>query len=63
MSQKNKSSPKPSPKNTLFNYFNKNTPTTQEKAGIVEKKETPTLNKKKLEFGKIYSLIAVKWFN
>lgn len=28
MSQKNKLTPKPSPKNTLFNYFAKNTPKT-----------------------------------
>lgn len=54
MSQKNKSSPKPSPKNTLLNYFNKSTPNTQEKgekSDKIEKKETPALNKKKLEFG------------
>lgn len=62
MSQKNKSSPKPSPKNTLFNYFNKNTPNTQEKAAKDEKKETPVLNKKKLEFGKIYNLIQLNSF-
>lgn len=58
MSQRNKASPKPSPKNTLLNYFNKNTPNTQQKADKVEKKETPVLNKKKLEFGKILQQIA-----
>jgi hypothetical protein len=72
MSQKSKASPKPSPKNTLFNYFSKNnTPTSVEKkVEIVNKVETKKLDEKysskKLDFGEmiIYvSNIVFNWVN
>jgi hypothetical protein len=55
MSQKLKTTPKPSPKNTLFNYFAKNTPKTEEKDAKTvetEKEERPKeLKGKQLDFG------------
>lgn len=66
MSQKFKSSPKPSPKNTLFNYFTKNTGNTpQNSQDSAEKPKTPKndnqqkLSAKKLEFGKKSLLIFI----
>ena len=58
MSQKGKNTPKPSPKNTLFNYFMKNTPNTPqevEKSEKIEKEEekSKTLTGKKLDFGEL----------
>ncbi|KAG5670949.1 hypothetical protein PVAND_001178 [Polypedilum vanderplanki] len=58
MSQKFKASPKPSPKNTLFNYFSKNpgnTPQSQnsaEEINVSKKDNEQKLSAKKLEFGK-----------
>lgn len=55
MSQKLKTTPKPSPKNTLFNYFAKNTPKTDEKAGEkVDEEPVKKLTGKQLDFGKEY---------
>lgn len=59
MSQKLKTTPKPSPKNTLFNYFAKNTPNTpkedvEEKIvpkEDVEEKPMKQLIGKQLDFG------------
>lgn len=63
MSQKLKTTPKPSPKNTLFNYFSKNaskTPKTDEKQGESEKEENAkVLSGKQLDFGKLFSIQAV----
>lgn len=60
MSQKNKTTPKPSPKNTLFNYFGKNTPKTpqndegQQKTESAKKEEKPkSLMGKQLDFGEL----------
>lgn len=59
MSQKLKTTPKPSPKNTLFKYFAKNTPKTPQtdektnETSKVEEEEKPkTLSGKQLDFGK-----------
>lgn len=59
MSQKTKLTPKPSPKNTLFNYFKSNTPKTpktEENASFVEPEikieKQKTLTGKQLDFGK-----------
>jgi hypothetical protein len=60
MSQKLKTTPKASPKNTLFNYFAKNTPKTEEKDGKTgntevkeeKPKELKELKGKQLDFGK-----------
>lgn len=58
MSQKLKTTPKPSPKNTLFNYFSKNTPKTplevekQSETKKPEKEEkSKSLTGKQLDFG------------
>lgn len=55
MSQKHKSTPKPSPKNTLFNYFSKNNQTQKSgevnKVGV-EKENRSSLTGKQLDFGK-----------
>lgn len=53
MSQKNKTTPKPSPKNTLFNYFAKNnkTPQTEEAQSEKKEEEKKTLTGKFLDFG------------
>lgn len=58
MSHKGKTTPKPSPKNTLFNYFAKNTPKTPKPDEIsenpkLEKKDEKlkTLTGKQLDFG------------
>jgi hypothetical protein len=62
MSQKAKTTPKQSPKNTLFNYFMKNTPKTpqnEETGGNSSKKKeeengsAKVLNKKQLDFGEL----------
>lgn len=57
MSQKSKASPKPSPKNTLFNYFAKNqskTPQNDQNSEVkVKSEEKPKpLTGKQLDFGK-----------
>lgn len=60
MSQKVKASPKPSPKNTLFNYFARNSLNTSQNVEKSAGKELPTVRKeiqekltgKKLDFGK-----------
>lgn len=57
MSQNRKTTPKPSPKNTLFNYFAKNTPKTPQNVEISGteqksvKKEEKSLTGKMLDFG------------
>lgn len=64
MSQKTKTTPKPSPRNTLLNYFSKsasNTPQNVEKSEKSEKMEVDDANEKKnsslmgkkLDFGNI----------
>lgn len=63
MSQKLKTTPKPSPKNTLFNYFAKNTPNTPKEDGEVktvpkedvDEKPAKQIIGKQLDFGKITS--------
>lgn len=60
MSQKVKASPKPSPKNTLFNYFARNS--LNKSQNVVEKEkvaEKPEISAKKLDFSK-YILINVQ---
>lgn len=60
MSQKIKASPKPSPKNTLFNYFSRNSLNTSQNVEKSAEKELPAVKKdvqekltgKKLDFGK-----------
>jgi hypothetical protein len=60
MSQKAKTTPKPSPKNTLFSYFQKKTPATDEKTPKInetselkeEASAKKTLTGKQLDFGK-----------
>lgn len=54
MSQKFKTTPKPSPKNTLFNYFKSNTPKTEEKKEESEAKNEKQLTSKKLDYGTKY---------
>ncbi|CRK89947.1 CLUMA_CG003676, isoform A [Clunio marinus] len=65
MSNKKKTTPKPSPKNTLFSYFTKNPPKTPvnieseelKESSLKVEEETPKVLKgKKLEFGKRSSL-------
>lgn len=63
MSNKKNTTPKPSPKNTLFNYFAKNaqkTPQTDEQPSMEAKEEKKTLTGKQLDFGKLFSLVARK---
>lgn len=61
-SQKVKTTPKPSPKNTLFNYFSKNTPKTpltDEKlmdTTEIKKEEQKVLTGKQLDFGELIDL-------
>lgn len=61
MSQKFKTtpkpSPKPSPKNTLFNYFKSNTPKTDEKNEESETKIEKQLTGKQLDFGEYFNLL------
>ncbi|KAL7024587.1 hypothetical protein ACKWTF_013114 [Chironomus riparius] len=60
MSHKAKASPKPSPKNTLFNYFARNSLNTSQNVEKTAEKESPVVKKevqgnltgKKLDFGK-----------
>lgn len=53
MSQNSKQSPKPVQRNTMLNYFTKNTPNTAEKSVKIDEKSSPKLSSKKLDFGKI----------
>lgn len=54
MSQNSKQSPKPVQRNTMLNYFTKNTPNTAEKAAKIEESNSPKLlSSKKLDFGEI----------
>lgn len=60
MSHKRKTTPKPSPKNTLFNYFNKNNEKTKENAKIqeetsIKKKGDSFITGKQLDFGELKS--------
>lgn len=64
MSQKQKKTPQPSPKNTLFNYFAKNTPKTpqtDEKVGeTLKKEEKPKITGKQLDFGEKIEQISTQ---
>lgn len=67
MSQKVKASPKPSPKNTLFNYFARNSLNTSQNVEKSAEKELPAVKKevqekltgKKLDFGKFIAVVVV----
>ena len=69
MSQKIKASPKPSPKNTLFNYFARNSLNTSQNVDKSAEKEKPAIKKekeekltgKKLDFG-MYTAISMVYF-